>query len=91
MKVADTNARTALFQRLKGSARATLPGASGEVVCAAIDLAAAIMHKRELSADIARMEHFGITDCAGYRDEAKRRIHAAFNAFADAVAIATKS
>ena len=83
--VADTNARAALFNRIKGTARATIPGTSGEVACAAIDLAAAILYKRKLSAWIVRMARFGIDDCAGFRDEAKRQITTAFNAFSDAV------
>ena len=87
--VADTTARAALFGRIKGTARATIPGASGEVACAAIDLAAAILYKRELSAWIVRMARFGIDDCAGFRDEAKRQITTTFNAFADAVCKAT--
>ena len=83
--VVDINARAALFNRIKGTARATIPGTSGEVACAAIDLAAAILYKRELSAWVVRMAHFGIDDCDGFRDEAKRQITTAFNAFEDAV------
>lgn len=88
--VEDTNARAALFNRIKGTARATIPGAYGEVACAAIDLAAAILYKRELSAWVVRMARFGIDDCAGLRDKAKRQITTAFKAFADAVANATQ-
>ena len=87
--VADTTARAALFNRIKGTAHATIHGAPGEVACAAIDLAAAILYKRELSAWVVRMARFGIDDCAGFRDEAKRQISTAYKAFTDAVCKAT--
>lgn len=89
--VEELNARTALFHMIKGVVRANLPTKSADVACAAIDLANAILCKRELSADIARIARFGIDDCTGYLFDAKRNIHAAYTAFADAVGKAVQA
>lgn len=46
------------------------------IVCAAIEYVEAICAKREISKQVADLEKFGIEDCDGFRDAAKK--HATF-------------